>query len=330
MAFACRIIFACTGPAPHSHPLHPASPTYNSSGQVSGRCRSIYDTSIGIPGVKIILQSVGELMPRREMITETDGNGEFLLDAVAPDSYQVVFQKPGFAEDTARFRLRARGRQEINIGLDALPVLNAAAAFTGHALFGNPIEERYYLTFDVQLTDPDRNLDIESVEAHFDSLGIIMPLLPNTDHSQWHIQVVLDSLQVSQPSAYIGTPFSYKVKTNTNFKPKQINFGPFFLVRFIHQKLEIVFPKNDAIVDGHPVFQWKPVQVPFPFSYRILISRILSPGDFESTQISDIHADSTYKRPSRLLRSKYFWSISLVDEFGNWTRSREETFEVRQ
>ncbi len=319
----------CTGDAPRENPLDPESPLYDARGQISGRCHRVYDDSRGIPEVQVILEAVDRRPSAEKRVMSTDENGAFRFSAVMPDSYRIVFQKEGYASDTLYFALQPKETVVRNIPLDARPVVTAARITTGHTLAIDSVTHRYFLQFEIHTNDPDRDLDIEQVECQIPGLDITLSLLPNQDHTIWTHTVELDTLTVSRPEAFIGEPLVFVVTTNTNFKIRRFVFSPYFLTRFVHVIPILLSPKNNEVTGPRPTFRWKKPETGFQPLYDFELSRVIGPGEFETTRIINLQADSSYTHPIRLVIGNYFWRLVLKDQFGNWARSRAETFEVR-
>ena len=73
-----------------------------------------------------------------------------------------------------------------------------------------------------------------------------------------------------------------------------------------------------------PEFTWEPISLAYPFSYRIDIVRVDQNIQSLVQTISDIPSTAVSMQATDTLASgEYFWTISIVDEFGNMSRSRE-------
>jgi len=320
----------CTEQAPHSNMLDPASPLYDASADLKGKCSPIYSPDEGVPSVNVLLQSLSPEKSKPAIITQTNSAGEYNFEHIEPDSYRVVFQKVNYADDTARVALQPRRAAVLNMRLDALPKIDSLRLVTGHEIYTPTGENRFYLDFTIFATDPDRNLDIEDVICKIDLQGITFPLIPNADHSVWQKLVRLDSIGIEQPDLLIGVPLHFEITTGTHSTRRRVLFGPYMLTRFIYEQIRLIAPAHNEMVGNRPIFRWVRPNTTFPFKYWLEINRILSPGEFETTIIPNFSADSSLVSPVRLLRGDYFWNLTLFDNLHNWSRSQDEQFTVSQ
>ena len=318
----------CSGEAPHSNPLDPLSPKYDPRGALEGVCTRLYDPQEPIPDAEVHLFPLSPSSMRRQWQTQTDSRGRFQFTALPPDSYLVVVRKDAFAPDSQRVILQPRETRQVQFSLDALPVLKTIQFNTGHLLLNTPDgAEQYLIQVFVALEDPDRNLDIDSVWCRNDELQVQFPLIPNEDHSEWNVDMPLDNLPVTDPEAYLGKPFFVDVYSTANSEVHQSRFGPYFLIRFLPTQIALEFPKNDTTVAAPITFRWRnPNPPPFPYVYQIEINQFISVGEFVTRRVKNVTSDSSLTFNLPLPVGRYFWAVILFDHFGNWTRSKDETF----
>jgi hypothetical protein len=84
-----------------------------------------------------------------------------------------------------------------------------------------------------------------------------------------------------------------------------------------------------------PLFQWLPPDLTFNYTYTLTLSRDV-PGQqnvvWTSTQVRSSSLQLQFPADSSgltLSAGDYVWAISIVDEFGNYSRSKEAPFVVQ-
>ena len=84
-----------------------------------------------------------------------------------------------------------------------------------------------------------------------------------------------------------------------------------------------------------PLLQWSPPDVTFNYTYSLTISRTISgirSDVWSYTQLASINEEFQFPgdTSSKTLDSgEYVWTISVVDDFGNYSRSKEASFVVK-
>ena len=100
------------------------------------------------------------------------------------------------------------------------------------------------------------------------------------------------------------------------------------LVRVVEDTPTTVAPRQGVLLDnGLPLLTWDPFPPQFLFTYRIDIFRDEAGVAVRVFQISDIAMDVTSRQlPIPLPTGAYFWTVTVIDEFGNQSRSKEAGF----
>jgi len=142
------------------------------------------------------------------------------------------------------------------------------------------------------------------------------------DSSFWVANVTATTLGDPDLGAVVGKPFAFLAwSSGTRFE-----VGPAYLFRVIEDVPLTVSPSADSVTGPHPTLTWQPFSAAFPFGYRAQVfpsqtnSPIWStpiPSGVFSIQVTDSLADGDY-----------YWTITVIDEFGDYSRSREAYFAV--
>ncbi|HEX9652816.1 MAG TPA: hypothetical protein VGA99_03820, partial [bacterium] len=108
------------------------------------------------------------------------------------------------------------------------------------------------------------------------------------------------------------------------------NSTPQFVVRIIDDVPITLSPQGlETVATTNPTLQWQAVNQPYQFSYLVELYRV----DFGINNLvwqSDAieHTTTETVVPDNLAAGTYFWTIAIVDEFGNMSRSKEASFQV--
>jgi len=105
-----------------------------------------------------------------------------------------------------------------------------------------------------------------------------------------------------------------------------------YLFRVIETVPTTLQPSNNTEVSPTPEFTWLPVYENFFFTYLISIVNISTSGyATEVASIAGIPKDSTaYTLTEPLPSGSYYWTVAIVDNFGNKSRSKEAAFMVTE
>ena len=108
-----------------------------------------------------------------------------------------------------------------------------------------------------------------------------------------------------------------------------------YIVRLIYDVPSAVSPQAGTIVrEAQPVLEWGCLSLPFPFVYRLEVLHTDN-GVTTSVDLMDQldpsifcqeNQTALYQVSSPLPEGAYFWTVSVVDAFGNYSRSREAGF----
>ena len=86
----------------------------------------------------------------------------------------------------------------------------------------------------------------------------------------------------------------------------------------------------EPVADPRPTLTWEPAALPFPFTYRVDVVQV-----FDANIHTVLHtveaipsSATTLRVPAPLGRGTYYWTLSVVDAFGNRSRSKEAGFLV--
>ena len=113
--------------------------------------------------------------------------------------------------------------------------------------------------------------------------------------------------------------------------------APFYVTRIIEDEATPIYPSslNNDTTGSTPLLEWSPPNVTFIYSYTLVhFSRDFWNGTVVWTYPGLSFGNEELQYPNdksgqTLQAGNYVWTISVVDEFGNYSRSKESSFVVK-
>ncbi|MDZ7342479.1 MAG: carboxypeptidase-like regulatory domain-containing protein [candidate division KSB1 bacterium] len=315
MAFA-----ACFNNAERDNPLDPKSDQYQNSGRIDGHVYTYYAPFKPLPAARLTASPL-------ELSVWSDPGGAFSFANMTPGAYSIKVDATGYAMDSATVNVEPGRTVSLTFFLDGLPRLDSLRLVTGYVHESFPIEPSQLIDCQAKVGDPDGYADIDSVSMIIPDFNMNAVLPATTRIGYYQKRLLPSDLPVVDVEAMLGHPIFIKISDRVG----QIRWaGPFFLVRVIQQEPIIESPRGSSLVNSKPLFKWKALQLPFPFTFRLEVYRIIDPILFElSLNVSNLpSATLEYQAIQALRPGSYLWTISVVDEFGNWSSSIRATFQV--
>lgn len=318
-AIATIFQLSCLGDAERGNPLDPESDDFKNESNVSGRTLTLSRPVSGIPEVEIQVDP-------GSFVAKTNGDGEFLIRNVPPGTYFISAKKEGLAADLDTISVRLGETAFVEFNLDALPIIQSVAINSCHISRTFPQNDLFFLEVKAKVDDPDGVNDINFVEIIIPEIDF-SDTLDITQTPGMFAKIISDSqLPVNDIRNILGRQIFLSAQDRPGFQSRS---EPKFLARIIEKTPLTDFPnRSEVLNDPTPLLQWKPTDLMFDFTYRVEVVRVdfgintpvWSPPDLDRNSIS-IAADS-------LASGVYFWTVSVVDDFGNWSRSKEAPFRI--
>jgi hypothetical protein len=311
----CLLVSAfegCAPDAPHNNPLDPASPNRKTDGNLSGRVLTLNSLTLGIAGALITIEGTN-----LAELTATDGSFNF---SNAPSgNIIVVISKSSYLSDTIKANLQAGGSFDTVVHLDALPQIDTASVVTSKIdhWYISPV---YTDTVTAAVTDPDGLIDIKTVYVQ------IGPLTFEMGHVAGNIfeTVINDtSLPNQDPQWLIGKQFNVVAIDSENGTGKSMGF---YVTRIIESEPSPTYPVTQDTTTHFPKLDWNPPVVSFDYTYQLQVVSLANGPLPSKEKISSDTLDYSY--PDSLPGGYYYWTVAVVDQFGNSSCSKEASFFV--
>ncbi len=316
LAGGMLIVSGCVSDASHDNPMDPDSKAFSNSGALSGSVLSFYQPYTGISGALVTIQPSG-------VAGLTNSAGAFSINGVPAGSVQIIVSRSGYLTDTVDSKASVGSESKVDIHLDALPVVGACQVLTRkidqwwpHAV--------YSVVVSGTLTDPDGLGDIAGASLQVDTMKFAMTYVP----VQQYYQVSVDAANLPQGSLewLVGKQFTVTARDRIG----ATSVGkPFSVTRIIQDAPIPIAPTALDTAAASPQLYWAQPTLQFPYSYKLELFRLDQGVPSLLWSVANLSSSlSSFQYPDRLSTGLFFWTISLVDEFGNLSRSKEASFYV--
>lgn len=311
----------CLPDAEHSNPLDPNSDEYEDAGTVEGRTTRYYAPFSPIEDAEV------RLMPG-PYVVRSQADGSFAFEGIPAGTYGITAVKQGFASvpDTVTVGA-ATVTSDVRVRMNGMPVARRFDLQTIHISRWWPQEDLYQLEILADVEDPDGVGDVSAVWVEIPAFGFSRALAETGVVGRYRLFLAADSLPGPSLHSLQGTDMILHVEDAAGFV---FESQPETIVRVIDATPLAESPQGLTSVDnGRPNLTWESAALPFDFSYRIDVVRDEANVQAVVSTVNDIPSDVTsYQIETPLASGTYFWTVSVVDTFGNRSRSKEAGFIV--
>ena len=313
---AALVIGGCVEDAPHDNPLDPQSPHYTGTGSFSGKVALLNLPESGVAAVRI------STIPSTVTIV-TDSSGNFQFSEIPAGTYDIVASKNLFIPDTLHVSIGTGGRQTVVFAFNGYPEVVSVRILTRKIdqWYPNPA---YFAEITADITDPNGIADLDSAWFSVDS--ILFPLTYSVTDKNFQLTITSYQLPSNNLEWLVGKPLTVIARDRENSSSIS---APFYVTRTIEQEASPNSPAFQDTTSSSPLLLWTPPDVRFVYTYSLSIVRVDNGSEFVVWSQDNIGNHLlTYQYPSILARGNYFWTIAVVDEYGNYARSKESSFVV--
>ena len=316
----------CLGDAPHDNPFDPNSDRFVREGDITGRVTDRADAPLPDAEVRLISGSAGT---QPELLVRTDSRGDYAFsDVMEGSGYRILVRRDGYVDGMLEaLDIQAGVEKELpTLRLNALPLITDAAFRTIHISRWWPTNDLFFLEVNATVADADGLLDIEEVWFEIPAQGYRATLDPQgLSGGLFDKQIRADSLPIPNLQSLLGQTLRLSVRDREG---SVVTSDAGQLVRVVENTPNTVDPFGDELLDtNRPTLTWEPFPPLFDFTYRIDVFRIETNPPVLVRQINDIPMDQTALRlGSTLPTGSYFWTVTVIDDFGNQSRSKQAGF----
>jgi len=318
LLFLVLFAIASCSPPERDNALDPLSPGYNPLSSLTGVVWSFYQPYSGIADAAVTITP-------SMLQTFSGADGRFNLENLGKAAYTVVASKNGYAPDTAFVDLNAVARENVVFHLDALPTFSNTRVTSRHISRWWPSTDLYVIDVESTIHDADGPTDIERVLLYWPGASQVDTLQPVEASDHYHI-LLNDKVLPLPPSDIVGLPLRLAALDKPQNRAESENF---YLHRIIDEIPVALSPRGLDIVGSAPVLKWQTTPPLFSFTFFIQLFRDDSGVITPVWEKKDIPAGQDSLAVDVTLSSGiYFWSVAVVDKFGNSGRSKESAFQV--
>lgn len=322
IAIAAILQFSCTSPAEHGNPLDPESSAFSEVATISGTVTTYYQPFRPLENVEV------RLLPGPQLAL-TNGQGGFLFSNLAAGDYQIFVARAGYAADTLSVKTLQRQTVAVAMRLNGMPQVDSVKIITAR-VDSQADSSVFFLEATAFASDSDGVGDLKRVTLIARDFVFTDTLTLVDRNGIWQRRFEQDELPGAALLAWLGHPVQIQVE---DFLRQQNTAGPFFISRVVEEVPEPIAP-IDSVVTRSPLrFIWKSKPVVYPYTQDVEIFRLVAgfPSFFAAIRKIESSANNAVF-PGGVLppAGNYFWTVKLVDEFGNWSRSKEAAFRIER
>jgi hypothetical protein len=315
------VLSGCVDDAPHDNPLDPLSPKYVNQGDLIGRLMIAHQQK-GVAGA-FVKPLDGEIF------VTTDSSGYFFFSGLSEGEHHFLCSKENFTSDTFSVAIIPRSVATIVHEMNAAPVAvskNILARKIDHVSY-NP---EYFIEVSADVMDPNGGNELDSVwfEVSAETKSYLFPLEYSLSAKKFVATLFQSSFPTNTTQWLVGKALHIISRDTLG----AVNIStPFFLSRVIENAATPLYPSGSITVKRDSVYlKWTPPDVAFNYSVTLTIYRTQTEQIVTtiSNIISFFEKYPTDGGVMTLEPGSYFWTVTIVDDFGNYSRSKESYFVV--
>ena len=320
IALLTCLLSGCLEDPTRDHPLDPLGDNFVDEGNAALRVTNFYAPRAGLRDISVSISPAG-------VSGVTDEEGLFITPSLPGGSYNVIINEPGYALVDTVLQVTSGETTELEVALPGLPTFEKVSLNSVHlSRWFPPPTERFSIEMRAQVNDKDGVLDIDSLWLSIPALDFAEHVFVQVEPGLYFHSVSSELLPVSIESV-IGQEVRVIAKDRSGIENKS---DPVTIFRVIDDTPIALEPDNlEVQPDSLPVFSWAQIDLAYPFSFQVDVVRINQNVETIVQTIGNIPASQLSVQASiPFPTGDYYWVVSIVDEFGNRSRSREAGFRI--
>jgi len=309
----------CFSNAERDSPLDPKSPTYRARGNVRGTVTRWFSPFEPIEGAEV------RLLPAN-WATFTDARGEFMFPDAPAGAFVLRAAKLGYAPDSTAVEVQVGQETQKTLRLDALPVFQETTVISSHISRWWPPDDLFVAQFRAKAYDPDGQ-PLSVVWVAIPSLGVIDTLLFSSVTKQFEGNLNQETLPNRNLQSLLGREIIFRARDGQGKE----NTTTGYLARIILDTPVAASPQGLQTFVPPDTLRWQPLFLPFDFTYAVEVVRVdvgIPTVVWSRGGIATSDTFTVIPPAAGLVTGTYFWTVAVVDEFGNRSRSKEASFRV--
>lgn len=309
--------------APRDNTLDPSSPFFQNSASVSGQV-TVGQQNTGIASATV-------QCPEQGVSVSTDSGGNYAFPHLTSGTLFIVASKAGFVPDTQRIQLNPGASMKVSFAMNGAPIILTEGIITHKydQYFPSPV---YTVDVMTTVTDPNSITEVDSVWFTVDSL--LYPMVYSITLRQFQTTLYKYDFPTNTIDWLVGKPLQIRAKDRFG----AVGFSqPFTVTRIIEPTAtpSSPVPGTNDTTGFRPLLKWLPPGVTFTYTYTLQCSRVDAGTETLVWTLSNIGSTVLQQQfPGdgsglALIAGNYVWSVTIVDNFGNSSRSKEAAFTVQ-
>ena len=313
---AVVLVLACSWNAPHDNPLDPSV-----GGSIEGRVLTRRATPIAGALVSI---------PQAGRFCSSDSAGGFFLLGLPAESVKLVVSAEDYAPETSGLSL-AKGRiDSVVYYLNGLPYFEGCSLTTHVHDRSWPPEPLRFASLSCVASDLDGAPDVESVWVEIPDLGCSSRLGFDPNRGRYAQTLYAGSIPGQSLDSLVGKGVFFRVLDKEGAEGDQEEVR---VSRIISDLPVQLFPAGGLdTVATDTNFVWNRFDLGYWVTYYAEVVRIEGGGPSSVVASFEIDRpeDTTFRLNHSLLApGDYYWTVEVLDAFGNSSRASEELFHAR-
>jgi hypothetical protein len=336
LLFSLAFFYGCHD-APHDNPLDPQSPGFISTAGVMGTVTVLNQNT---PLVSAMITSKED-----GISTISDASGSFSFNHLTIGTQTLICSKFNYTSDTQHIVLQTQTTPRIHFTLNGAPYAVSQNIYTRKIDQYYP-SPQYFVDITTSVSDPNGITDIDSVwfavtnpsGGFIGSDMLLFPMIYDVSSRLFKTTIYKYDLPSNTIQWLVNKPLQIRSR---DFQSAISYSFPFFISRVIEDAAVPTYPAMNTTTlakdttGSTPLLKWSPPDVTFNYTYSLTISRTTSGIRNEvwsTTQVSSLNNEFQFPGDNggkSLESGDYVWTISIVDDFGNYSRSKEASFVVK-
>lgn len=320
---ALTIAVGGCGDAPRDNPLDPLSAFFKNSATLSGQV-TIRNQGTGIPAATVSCLE-------QAIFVQTDGNGNFSFSQIAAGAVTLVCSKEGFVPDTQRTHIDPGSSLRLSFSLNGAPIVSNHRIIT-HKYDQYYPSPQYFVDVSASVTDPNGITDLDSVWFAVDTL--LFPMNYSISSKLFEATIYKYDFPTNSIQWLVGKPLF--IRSRDRYGAISLS-SPLYVSRVIENSATPTYPTslNNDTTGSQPVLKWTSPGVTFNYSYTVELARVDAGAEttvWVYTQLNSFFSELQFPGDSSgqtLAPGNYVWRISIIDDFGNSSRSKGAFFAVK-
>lgn len=309
----------CLGEVEHTNPLDPNAPGFDSVGTLGGVTTRYYPPFLPLENATVMLE------PGMYSVTSNQ-DGRFVFRDVPAGEYVLSASKDGFEsqDEIVEVELGA-SVDSVQVRLDGLPIFRSISIYSTHISRWFPTEDLYRLDAVVSVEDPDGLGDVDSVWFAIPSRDFEYGLRATNISGQYEEFILSESLPGNSLYALQGDQIVVEAMDAAGLISTS---DPRHILRVIDYTPVAIDPQGQEVLDtSTPTLSWEDAALPYEFTYRVEVTRVQANVETTFYSKPDIPSDNlSHQVDMDLSPGTYYWTVFVVDQYGNRSRSKEAGF----